>query len=110
MIGDLGTRLQGNGLATGEAAVKAATEAGFPDYNMIYWFGMMAPAGLPPTIKERLGRALAAVAADPGFAEKMIAAGGIAEHQDAAAMLAQMNNDLHLWRQLVGVLPKVAPR
>jgi tripartite-type tricarboxylate transporter receptor subunit TctC len=31
-------------------------EAGLPDYEMLNWLGMFAPAGTPRTVTEKLGR------------------------------------------------------
>ena len=34
-------------------------QAGYPEYKMLYWFGMMAPAGTPRDIIERMQQAIA---------------------------------------------------
>ena len=34
--------------------VPTFAEAGYPDYGVMYWFGVMAPAGVPDAILEKL--------------------------------------------------------
>jgi tripartite-type tricarboxylate transporter receptor subunit TctC len=40
------------------------------------WFGLSGPAGLPPAVTERLGRAVAAVLADPALRARFAEIGG----------------------------------
>jgi tripartite-type tricarboxylate transporter receptor subunit TctC len=44
--------------------VPTAREAGFPEFNLFGWFGLFGPAGLPPEITEKLGRAVDEIAAE----------------------------------------------
>jgi tripartite-type tricarboxylate transporter receptor subunit TctC len=65
----VGTQLAAQHAKSGKARVLALTgakrwkglpdvptmqEAGFPDYNLINWFGLWLPAGAPPEIAERI--------------------------------------------------------
>ncbi|MBS0538315.1 MAG: tripartite tricarboxylate transporter substrate binding protein [Proteobacteria bacterium] len=44
--------------------------AGLPDFNVIFWQGMVVPAGTPKPIIDKLQKALAKVAADPEVIER----------------------------------------
>jgi len=44
--------------------VATSREAGFPEFNLFGWFGLFGPAGLPPDITEKLGRAVDEIAAE----------------------------------------------
>lgn len=45
--------------------VPTSVEAGFPEFQIEYWWGLTGPAGLPPAIVQRLNRELNAVLAEP---------------------------------------------
>ena len=55
--------------------VPTVSEAGFPGVDMNAWLALVAPHGLPPAVKARLEKALAAVMASPDTQEKMKQAG-----------------------------------
>lgn len=44
--------------------------AGLPDFNVIFWQGMVVPAGTPKPIVDRLQKAIARIAADPEVIER----------------------------------------
>ena len=46
-------------------------ESGLPGVNLGVWWSLMAPAGLPAAISERLSRELAKVVANPDMRKKM---------------------------------------
>ena len=50
--------------------VPTAQEAGFPDFNVTAWIGLLAPAGTPRPIVDQLGKAVAAVMRDPEVARR----------------------------------------
>lgn len=50
-------------------------EAGFPDYEASFWFGVVAPAATPREIVERLSAALVAAVKAPDVADKLVALG-----------------------------------
>lgn len=47
------------------------SEAGLTGYAIDVWFGMLAPAGTPPDVVERLNAELQQVLADPGLKQRM---------------------------------------
>ena len=56
--------------------VPTMQEAGIAGFEATAWFGILAPAGLPPTVLARLGAETDAVAKDPGFRARMGELGG----------------------------------
>ena len=46
--------------------VPTIKELGYPDYEMSGWFGILAPAGTPPAIAQKLRDEVAKAVADPG--------------------------------------------
>ena len=60
--------------------VPTIAEAGGPalkDYEASSWFGLLAPAGTPPAIVERLQQEAAKALATPAVADKLVAQGAI---------------------------------
>ena len=55
--------------------VPTLAEAGLPGYAVEPWFGVYGPAGLSPTVTQRLNKALADALADPAVKDKLLAAG-----------------------------------
>ena len=52
-------------------AIPTTVEAGISDVTVYGWFGVFAPAKLPPAIASRLSQALLALPKDPVYAKKM---------------------------------------
>jgi tripartite-type tricarboxylate transporter receptor subunit TctC len=50
-------------------------EAGVPGFNVTQWYGMLAPAGTPPIIVERMQREVAALLTQPDVIARMAADG-----------------------------------
>ena len=46
-------------------------EAGLPGYEVDIWFGILAPAGLPPDVARKLNAEILAVLSSPEFAQRM---------------------------------------
>lgn len=56
--------------------VPTMAEAGVPDMVVTAWFGLVAPAGTPPAVVERLNQAVRAAMQDPEFRKKAEDVGG----------------------------------
>lgn len=50
--------------------VPTMTEAGYPGFDVVAWFGMFAPAGTPAPIVHRINSALVAVLSQPDLRER----------------------------------------
>ena len=57
--------------------VPTAAEAGYPDFVATFWNGLVAPAGLPPAIVERLHRAVEEAAQAPATRQLLLAQGDV---------------------------------
>src|SRR4029077_7409513 len=51
--------------------VPTVAELGYPGFEAALWLGILAPAGTPPAIVERLNRELVAIVATPDFRTAM---------------------------------------
>ena len=55
--------------------VPTVIESGYTDYEALAWFGMVAPAGTPRDVVERLSADIAAALKAPDVSEKLVAQG-----------------------------------
>jgi tripartite-type tricarboxylate transporter receptor subunit TctC len=55
--------------------IPTIAEAGLPNYDMSTWYGLVAPANLPPDIQKKLSDALMTTLKDPEFRGRLISLG-----------------------------------
>jgi len=55
--------------------IPTIAEAGVPGYDMSTWYGLVAPANLPPSVQKKLSDALVQTVNDPEFKGRLIAQG-----------------------------------
>jgi len=81
--------------------VPTFAEAGFPSYKMLYWFGMMAPAGTPPAIVERMQQEIAKAVTATKVKEVFGGAGVRATSTTPAAFTELVQNETALWSDVI---------
>jgi tripartite-type tricarboxylate transporter receptor subunit TctC len=83
--------------------VPTFAEAGFPGIVILTWNGLMAPAGTPRAIIDRLASEVASAARDPAIAERLSSNGvdpvGNTPEQFAAMIAA----DISLWAEAIRI-------
>lgn len=57
------------------ADVPTTAEAGFPDLNLRVWFSLLAPAGTPASVVQRLNEEFAKIPGDPQIAQRLVREG-----------------------------------
>lgn len=84
--------------------VPSLAEAGFPGFHAVSWTGMVAPAGVPRDIVERVAAELAGALNDPQFVQHM-RKGGVQPPPDAspAAFASFIAQEIALWGEAVKV-------
>jgi tripartite-type tricarboxylate transporter receptor subunit TctC len=84
-------------------------EQGFPGFEVVSWYGIMGPAGLPDPLVARLHHDIAAAFAAPDLREKVVAAGLDPIEVGPAAFREAMGAELRKWADLVrtaGIKPE----
>jgi len=81
--------------------VKTVAEQGFPGFDATAWGGLLAPAGTPKEIVDRLSAALKAALADPVVQDKMLKAGTVASYQAPDQMAERMRDDYKKWGKVI---------
>ena len=66
--------------------VPTVAELGYPGFEAALWLGIMAPAGTPRPIVDRLNRELVAIVATPEFRAAMDANGAEPDQQHAGTV------------------------
>lgn len=72
-----------------------------PDFELISWLGIMAPAATPDPIIKKLHAAMAEVISKPQTKEKLAVFGHDELHRDPAQFKDLITSDISRWKQLV---------
>lgn len=81
--------------------VPSIAEAGVPGYETVNWFGLLAPAGTPAAIVERLHRDISAVQNLPDVQKQFDADGASVLRMTPAAFRDYMIADMNKWERVV---------
>ena len=81
--------------------VPTTAEAGLPDVRMDTWFGLVGPPGMPSEIVARINRALAVVAKEPAFRDRLNKLGLAVDYKPDREFIAFMTEDTKKWRELI---------
>jgi tripartite-type tricarboxylate transporter receptor subunit TctC len=81
--------------------VPTAQEAGLKDFDVTIWFGVLAPAGTPAPVVERLNREIVAVMSSEEMKKKMQADGAEARPTSPAEFSALIRQDMAKWAPVV---------
>lgn len=108
-----GGRLRGLGVTTRKRAFKAPTVPPIgdtvKDYNVNAWFGLMAPANLPPEVQRKATATLLAVLAKPDVRDKLQGAGIDIDVEDSAALAKTIEAEVKkwgVWVKSAGITPE----
>jgi tripartite-type tricarboxylate transporter receptor subunit TctC len=81
--------------------VPTFAEAGYPAYKMMYWFGMMAPAGTPTAIIDRMQKEVAKAVTAAKVKEVFGGAGVRATSTTPAAFTELVQSETALWADVI---------
>lgn len=83
--------------------VPSMIEAGVPDYELVPWVALSAPAGTPRPVIDRLNQALRAALAEPKVAERLLTLGTRTTPGSPEDMDAFIKRDFNTWGELVRI-------
>jgi tripartite-type tricarboxylate transporter receptor subunit TctC len=81
--------------------VPTIDESGVPGYELVGWFGILAPAKTPAPLLDRLTKEVRQAVADRRFSDKMAAQGLEVFGSTADEMLALMRADTQKWAEVI---------
>jgi tripartite-type tricarboxylate transporter receptor subunit TctC len=82
-------------------SVPTIAESGLPGYDVSIWLGVLAPAGTPADIVDRLNAEIGKVMSDPEMKAQLAKAGIEALHSTPAEFAATIRNDTAKWSKVV---------
>ena len=83
--------------------VPTVSESGYPNFNVLTWNGLMAPAGTPRDIIDRIAHEIAVAVKDPKFAAQLADFGVDPLGNTPAEYKAMLANDIPIWAEAVDV-------
>lgn len=79
-----------------------AAEAGLPDFEANSWYGLLAPAGTPAPIVEKVRADVTKIFSDPALQAKLIGQGFVpVTDSTPASFRAQIEREIPMWKDLV---------
>jgi tripartite-type tricarboxylate transporter receptor subunit TctC len=81
--------------------VPTMIESGYPGFKMLNWTGLMAPAGTPKVIVDRLSRAVSQMLKDPELAQKLIANGVDPQGGSPEEFAETIATDIQVWDEAI---------
>ena len=81
--------------------VKTVAEQGFPGFDATSWGGLLAPAGTPKDIVERMGAELKKALADKEVQEKLQSVGTFAAYRTPEQTGVRMREDFERWGKVI---------
>ena len=76
------------------------TEAGLPGYETVAWFGVLAPAGTPPDIVNRLSVEIGKIARSPEMRDRLVAMGAEPVGGTPEEFKTVIDRDIAKWKAL----------
>ena len=76
-------------------------ESGLPGYEANGWFAILAPAGTPAAIVEKLNHAIVNILKMPEVRERMAFDGSVAVGSSSAAFGAHLRSEVEKWRRVI---------
>jgi tripartite-type tricarboxylate transporter receptor subunit TctC len=73
------------------------SESGLPGFESLSWFGVLAPAGTPPAVLQRLEAELQKAMATPTIMERLATMGAMPGVQNAAGFAQLIKNEIKRW-------------
>jgi tripartite-type tricarboxylate transporter receptor subunit TctC len=83
--------------------VPTVAESGYPQFKTLTWNGLMAPAGTPRAIVDRISGEIARATRDPAFVERLSRYGVDPLGDTPEAFAAMIAADIALWSEAVNV-------
>jgi tripartite-type tricarboxylate transporter receptor subunit TctC len=83
--------------------VPTVAESGYPNFKVLTWNGLMAPAGTPSEIIEKIAKEISIAVKDPQFRAQLIQYGVDPLGNTPAEYKAMLARDIAIWAEAVGL-------
>lgn len=83
------------------AGVPTVGESGVPDFDLVPWVGLLAPAGLPKPVLDKVSEELAKIVASPEFSQRIVALGGRPRPGTATEFRSYVRSEVGRWATVI---------
>lgn len=84
-----------------EPEIPTVSESGYPEFKVVTWFGLVAPAGTPPAIVDRLNREVADAIRSPEIRKRLTELGAEPTTNSPAEFLDLVRSERETWSKVV---------
>ena len=82
-------------------AVPTVAESGLADFDLVPWVGLLAPAGTPRAVVDKVSEELAKIVRSPDFSQRIAAMGGRPRTSPAPEFKAFVQKEIAHWSAIV---------
>jgi len=83
--------------------VPSFAESGWPEFSLVNWYALFAPAGTPAPVVERLAAEVGRVLRDPAVVDKLAATGLDAAPGSPAELAALLQAEIERYRRIIAL-------
>jgi tripartite-type tricarboxylate transporter receptor subunit TctC len=83
--------------------VPTFAESGYPEFSLLNWYAIMAPAGTPPAVLARLSREIGTIMRDPAVVERISAVGLDPVTGTPTELEALVRRDIERYRRIIAL-------
>ncbi len=83
--------------------VPTIAESGYPEFALVDWYAILAPAGTPEAVVARLNREIRTIMHDPAVVERIAAAGLDATTGSPADLEALVRRDIERYQRMITI-------
>jgi tripartite-type tricarboxylate transporter receptor subunit TctC len=82
-------------------AIPTVSESGVPDFDLVPWVGMLAPAGTPKAVVDQASDALEKIVSSQDFSQRIAALGGRARPLSAVQFRSYVRSEVGRWSNVI---------
>lgn len=83
------------------ASVPTVAESGVADFDLVPWVGMLAPAGTPKAVVDKVSEELAKIVSSQEFSQRIVALGGRPRPVPAAEFRTYVRSEVGRWAAVI---------
>ncbi len=82
-------------------SVPTVAESGLPDFDLVPWVGLLAPAGTPKAVVDKVSEELARIVRSQDFSQRIIGLGGRPRTSSAAEFKRFVRSEVERWAGVI---------
>jgi tripartite-type tricarboxylate transporter receptor subunit TctC len=82
-------------------SVPTVAESGLADFDLVPWVGLLAPAGTPRAVVDKVGEELAKIVRSPDFSQRIVGLGGRPRSKSAAEFKSFVRVEVDRWATVI---------